>query len=88
MNKSKIYVGNLSYQTTEDGLYDHFSQFGNINQCKLIIDHSTGRSKGFAFITYSTDDEGEAALAANGAEFEGRKLNVNTAKDNPRRDRD
>ena len=82
MNLSKIYVGNLSYNTTEDQLRDYFSQFGNIEDLKLIIDFQTGRSKGFGFITFSSSEEGKNALEANGAELDGRKLNVNTAKDN------
>lgn len=84
MNKSKIYVGNISYETTEDNLRDFFAQYGNIEDIKLISDYQTGRSKGFGFVTFSTDDEGEAALAANGAELDNRKLNVNTARDNNR----
>ena len=82
MNKSKIYVGNLSYDTTEDGLRDYFAQYGTIEHAKLIVDFNTGRSKGFAFITFASDEEGEAALAANGVDLDGRRLNVNTAKDN------
>jgi cold-inducible RNA-binding protein len=82
MNKSKIYVGNLSYDTTEDNLRDYFAQYGNIEHAKLIVDFNTNRSKGFAFITFASDEEGEAALAANGTELDGRSLNVNTAKDN------
>ena len=85
MNKSKIYVGNLSYQTTDEELRDFFTQYGAIEEVKLISDFQTGRSKGFAFITFASDDEGEKALAADGTELSGRKLRVNTAKDNPRR---
>jgi len=85
MNKSKIYVGNLSYDTKEDGLRDYFAQYGEITQLKLITDFQTGRSKGFAFVTYASDDEGQKALDANGTELDGRKLNVNTAKDNNNR---
>jgi|SaaInl4_135m_RNA_FD_contig_21_169665_length_432_multi_6_in_0_out_0_1 cold-inducible RNA-binding protein len=85
MNQAKVYVGNLSYNTTEDELRDYFAQYGNIDDVKLISDYQTGRSKGFAFVTFASDQEGESALAANGVEFKGRKLNVNTAKDNNRR---
>jgi len=84
MNQSKIYVGNLSYNTTEDELRSFFSQYGSIEDIKLIIDFQTGRSKGFSFITFASDKEGESALAANGTDLGGRKLNVNTAKDNNR----
>ena len=84
MNQAKIYVGNLSYNTTEDELRDFFGQYGEITDLKLIVDHQTGRSKGFGFITYSNEDQGTAALDANGTEIDGRKLSVNTAKDNNR----
>ena len=85
MNKSKIYVGNLSYDTTEDGLRDFFGQYGNISEIRLISDFQTGRSKGFGFITFSSDAEGENALSAHDVELDGRKLRVNTAQDKPRR---
>ncbi len=85
MNKSKIYVGNLSYDTTEDGLRDFFGQYGNISEIRLISDFQTGRSKGFGFITFSSDEEGESALSAHDVELDGRKLRVNTAQDKPRR---
>jgi RNA recognition motif-containing protein len=81
MSQAKIYVGNLSYNTTEDQLRDFFSQYGNIDELKLISDFQTGRSKGFGFITYASDDEGKNALEANGQELDGRKLRVNTAKE-------
>jgi len=84
MTKSKIYVGNLSYNTTEDELRNFFAEFGNIEDIKLISDFETGRSKGFGFITFASDQEGESALAANGQELDGRKLNVNTAQDKKR----
>lgn len=85
MNQAKIYVGNLSYGTSEDQLREFFGQYGQIDDIKLITDHQTGRSKGFGFITFTSDQEGQNALEANGIELDGRKLNVNTAKDNPRR---
>ncbi|OGT26220.1 MAG: hypothetical protein A3I77_06245 [Gammaproteobacteria bacterium RIFCSPLOWO2_02_FULL_42_14] len=85
MSQSKIYVGNLSYNTTEDGLRDYFSQYGTIEEIKLIIDFNTGRSKGFGFITYGSAQDCENALAANGVELDGRKLKVNIARDDNRR---
>lgn len=84
MSQSKIYVGNLSYDTTEDELRTYFSQFGNIQDIKLIIDFSTGRSKGFGFVTYASDQDSESALAANGVELSGRKLKVNIAREDNR----
>ena len=86
MSQSKIYVGNLSYNTTEDELRDYFTQFGTIEDIKLIIDFTTGRSKGFGFITFASAQESEAAVnAANGVDMGGRKLKVNIARDDNRR---
>lgn len=85
MNQAKIYVGNLSYNTTEDQLRDFFAQYGTIEDIKLISDFQTGRSKGFGFVTYGSDEDGQKALAANGADLDGRKLKVNTAKENTTR---
>lgn len=82
--KQKIYVGNLSYSTSEDALRDFFNQYGNIDDIKVIKDFETGRSKGFGFITYSTPDEANSALSANGQEIDGRKLRVNIAQDSNR----
>src|SRR3989338_3431443 len=85
MSQSKVYVGNLSYTTTEDELRDYFSQYGNIEDIKLIIDFNTGRSKGFCFITYGSNQDSENALAANGVDLGGRKLKVNIAREDNRR---
>ena len=85
MSQAKIYVGNLPYNTTEDELRDYFSQYGTIEDIKLIIDFNTGRSKGFGFITQSSGKECENAVAANGVEMSGRKLRVNIARDDNRR---
>lgn len=86
MSQTKIYVGNLSYNTTEDELRDYFAQFGTIEDIKLIIDFTTGRSKGFGFITFASAQESEAAVnAANGVDMGGRKLKVNIARDDNRR---
>ena len=84
----KLYVGNLSYNTTEDGLRNLFSGFGSVSSAKIIFDRETGNSKGFGFIEMSTDDEASAAITGtNGREFEGRQLRVNEAIDKPRRER-
>ena len=85
MSQTKVYVGNLSYDTSEDGLRNFFSQYGTIGEVKLIIDFATGRSKGFGFITFGSDRDCENALAANGLELDGRKLKVNVARDDNRR---
>ena len=84
----KLYVGNLSYNTTEDSLRNMFTGFGNVASAKIIYDRETGNSKGFGFIEMGTDEEAAAAIAGtNGHEFEGRQLRVNEAIDKPRRER-
>ena len=82
----KIYVGNLSYSTTEEDIRTAFSQYGTVDSADLILDRSTGRSKGFGFVEMSVDSEGQAAIdALNGKDVDGRSLNVNVAK--PREER-
>jgi len=84
----KLYVGNLSYNTTEDGLRNLFSGFGNVTSAKIIFDRETGNSKGFGFIEMSTEEEANAAITGtNGQEYDGRQLRVNEAIDKPRRER-
>ncbi|MDR2792799.1 MAG: RNA-binding protein [Treponema sp.] len=76
----KLYVGNLTYNTTEDGLRNLFSQFGNVVSAKIIFDRDTGNSKGFGFVELETDEAAAAAIAGtNGREFEGRQIRVNEA---------
>ena len=85
----KLYVGNLSYNTTEDGLHNLFSGFGTVASAKIIKDRDSGSSKGFGFIEMSSDEEATAAIAGtNGQEFDGRQLRVNEAIDKPRRSGD
>lgn len=82
----KLYVGNLSFQTTENDLEDLFSQHGTVKDTMLMMDRTTGRSRGFGFVTMGTDAEGQAAIAAtNGKQVGGRALTVNEAR--PREDR-
>lgn len=85
MSQSKIYVGNLPYSATQEGLQAFLSQFGEVVDVKLIKDFETGRAKGFGFVTFASDADADAALAANGKEFEGRQLKVSIAKDKPPR---
>jgi RNA recognition motif-containing protein len=83
---SKLYVGNLSYNTTGSDLEQLFSQYGTVQSAELIADRDTGRSKGFGFVQMGSDEEAQAAIAAlNGQEHDGRALTVNEAK--PREDR-
>ncbi|QHG92590.1 RNA-binding protein [Coxiella endosymbiont of Amblyomma sculptum] len=82
MNQSKVYVGSLSYDVTTDDLQSFFGQYGDIEETRLITDRETGRSKGFAFITYTNQSGAQAALVANGIELQGRKIRVNIARDN------
>ena len=81
-----IYVGNLSYNATEDELRQAFENFGQVESVKIITDKYSGRSKGFGFIEMPYEDEAKAAIAdLNGKEFIGRTLKVNEAR--PRRER-
>lgn len=78
---SKLYVGNMSFNTTEASLRAAFSQFGNMTDVFIATDRETGRPRGFAFVTFSTAEESQAAQAGmNGADLDGRKLNVTEAR--------
>ena len=82
----KLYVGNLSFQTSSDDLQELFSQAGTVESVNVIEDRDTGRSRGFAFVEMSSTEEGNAAIQQfNGHDVGGRTLNVNEAK--PREDR-
>jgi cold-inducible RNA-binding protein len=81
----RIYVGNLSYQTTEGDLSNLFEQVGQVDSVNVITDRDTGRSKGFAFVEMSSDDAEKAIGQLNGAEIDGRTLTVNEAR--PREER-
>jgi RNA recognition motif-containing protein len=77
----KLYVGSLSYSTTDDGLKDFFSQAGTVESATIIIDKMSGRSKGFGFVEMSTDEEAQKAVEMfNGKELDGRALVVNEAR--------
>ena len=81
-----IYVGNLSYDLSEDELRDAFEQFGSVSSCKLIMDRDTGRPKGFGFVEMDDNAEADAAISAlNEKPLKGRPIRVNEAR--PRNDR-
>lgn len=77
----KIYVGNLSYEVSEQDLESLFNQFGTISKLNLIKDHQTGQSKGFAFIEFDGAPQAQAALKIDGQDFQGRRIRVNMARD-------
>ena len=82
----KLYVGNLSYDTSDSDLQRLFGEFGTVESAQVISDRDTGRSKGFGFVEMGSDQEAQAAISAlNGKEVGGRALTVNEAK--PREDR-
>jgi RNA recognition motif-containing protein len=82
----KLYVGNLSFQTTSEDLQRLFSQAGTVESAAVVEDRDTGRSRGFGFVEMSSKEEGEAAIQQfNGKELQGRNLTVNEAR--PREDR-
>src|SRR5437588_12787768 len=82
----KLYVGNLSFETTENDLQDLFEKHGTVKEVHLMMDKMTAKSRGFAFVTMCDATQGNAAMSAlNGHDLNGRALNVNEAR--PREDR-
>jgi RNA recognition motif-containing protein len=83
---TKLYVGNLPFQTTSDDLREHFAQAGTVESASVVEDRMTGRSRGFGFVEMATAEEAAAAIEQlNGKDFGGRNLTVNEAR--PRTDR-
>ena len=83
---TKLYVGNLSFDTTEMDLQDHFAQVGTVTEAALMQDKFTGKSRGFAFVTMSSAEEAQKAISQfHGQNFQNRALTVNEAR--PREDR-
>ena len=81
----KLFVGGLSFNTTDDGLREGFARFGEITEAKVITDRDTGRSRGFGFVTFTDEQAAQKAIAElNGTEFDGRNIKVNEAEDKPR----
>lgn len=84
---NKIYVGSLAFSATEESLAAVFAKYGEVSSVKIITDRDTGRSKGFAFVEMSTDEQAKSAIAElNGKEFEGRPMNVSEARPQQPRD--
>ncbi|MCP4902406.1 MAG: RNA-binding protein [bacterium] len=78
----KLFVGNLSWDTSDDSLHEAFAQFGEISEAKVITDRDTGRSRGFGFVTFSDDGAAEKAIAAvDGTDLDGRQIRVNEAQE-------
>ena len=76
-----IFVGNLSFGTTEDTLRSMFDSYGSVQRVNIVTDRDTGQARGFAFVEMSVDAEGNAAISGlNGRDLDGRSLNVNEAK--------
>jgi len=78
---SKLYVGNMSFKTSEADLRDAFGKFGTLTDVYIANDRETGRPRGFAFVTFATEEESKLAIEKmNGVDLDGRLLNVNEAK--------
>lgn len=83
---NKLFVGNLSFNTTENGLQDAFAAHGTVIETNLMLDRATGRPRGFGFVTMSSPEEAQKAIEAlNGASLDGRSITVNVAR--PREER-
>ena len=81
---TNIFVGNLSYRTTQDELQSAFSQYGGVERVNIVTDRDTGQSRGFAFVEMRDSGEAQAAIShLNGTELNGRVLNVNEARPKP-----
>jgi RNA recognition motif-containing protein len=77
----KLYVGNLSFSTTENDLQDAFERFGSVTETAIMMDQGSGRSRGFGFVTMSSAAEGQAAITGlHGTDLDGRNLTVNEAR--------
>ncbi len=82
----KVFVGSLSWNTSEESLSNLFSKIGEIEELKIITDRETGRSRGFGFVTFSSEEDANTAVRElDGTELDGRQLKINIAKE---RDRD
>ena len=81
MSENKLYVGNLSFKTTDDQLAQLFSQYGSVGSASIVTDRETGRSRGFGFVEMGSDQEAKAAISGlDGQMVEGRTIQVNIAR--------
>ena len=86
MSNNKLFVGNVSFGTSESQLEDAFAQYGSVVEATLLMDRETGRPRGFGFVTMGTEEEANAAIEGmNGKDVDGRNLTVNIAR--PREER-
>jgi RNA recognition motif-containing protein len=82
----RLYVGNLSYTTTEEGLREAFEEYGQVESATIVTDRETGRPRGFGFVEMPSDEEAQSAIdAMNGQQLDGRPLTVNEAQARPPR---
>lgn len=81
---NKLFVGNLAFAATEQDLEETFGAFGELQECKIILDRETGRSRGFAFVTFVDESAAEAALVVDGNDIAGRAIRVSVATERPR----
>lgn len=81
---TNIYVGNLSFKTTDEQLEELFAQYGKVSSVNIIQDRETGRSRGFGFVEMESEGASNAIEALDGQEFDGRSLRVNVARDRER----
>ncbi len=84
MRKNKLFVGNLAFSATEPDLEQAFGEFGALEEVKVILDRETGRSRGFAFVSFENEDDAEAALTLDGQSLNGRDMRVSIATERPR----
>ena len=76
---NKLFIGGLAWATDDARLNEAFAQYGDITEAKVIVDRETGRSRGFGFVTFASDEAADAALAMNGQELDGRTIRVDRA---------
>lgn len=84
MQNNKLFIGNLSFTVTEADLESSFTSYGELEEVKVVQDRETGRSRGFGFVTFTTEEAASAALAQDGKDLNGRDLRVSIAESKPR----